>query len=289
MALLAGALFEGRQAGWLVSAVIVDHGLQSASDEVAATVATRARHLGCTDVEVATVTPADAGGPEAAARSARYAALDRAAAARDATVLLGHTRDDQAESVLLGLARGSGTRSLAGMAAHRDRFRRPLLELSRATTTAACSAEEIAVWDDPHNAEPRYARARVRHRVLPVLEAELGPGVAAALARTARLLRDDADALDQWAEQAGHEVAHPDGGLDVGVLAVLPAAVRRRVVRSQLLAAGVPAGDLTADHLFAVDELVTGWSGQQGIDVPGHCRAVRRSGRLTVEPRPVGG
>jgi len=289
MALLSGTLFEGARAGWLVGAVVVDHGLQPGSARVAATVAARARDLGCDRVDVVAVAPGGAGGPEAAARSARYAALEQAAAGSDATVLLGHTLDDQAETVLLGLARGSGTRSLAGMPIRRGTFRRPLIETPRSTTVAACAAEGVEVWDDPHNNDPRFARVRVRNQVLPVLEAELGPGVGDALARTARLARDDADALDDWAARAADLVRSDDGALDVGELAALPAAVRRRVLRTAFVDDGVPANDLTAEHVYAADRLVTSWSGQQGVDLPGRRRVVRRSGRLIVEASVVGG
>lgn len=283
MALAAATVFEGRAAGWLVSAAVVDHGLQEGSVAVAATVVERLGALDC-PAEVLTAHVGTAGGPEAAARDARYAALEDHAAAGDAVVLLGHTRDDQAETVLLGLARGSGTRSLAGMAPRRGRFRRPLLGLGRADTAQACADAGIEVWDDPHNADDRYARVRVRHRVLPVLEAELGPGVTDALARTARSARDDADALDQWAADAYAEAASSadaGGGLDTTVLERLPAAVLRRVLRAAALAAGCPGNDLTAHHLAAVSELVHGWRGQGPIDLPGGRRA-QRAGRVVV-------
>ena len=204
-ALAAATAFEASRAGWTTAAVTVDHGLQPGSDEQAARVAAFLRGLGFDPVEVAAVSVGGPGGPEAAAREARYAALDDAATRLGAAVvLLGHTRDDQAETVLLGLARGSGARSLSGMPerARRGLYRRPLLGLDRSVTRAACAALDLAVWDDPHNADPAYARVRVRREVLPVLERELGPGISAALARTAELLRDDADALDAWADRA---------------------------------------------------------------------------------------
>jgi tRNA(Ile)-lysidine synthase len=210
VALAAATAFEGARAGWSPAGLTIDHGLQPGSAERASRVAALLRLLGLDPVEVVTVTVAGPGGPEAAARRARYASIDEVAGRLSAaTVLLGHTRDDQAETVLLGLARGSGARSLAGMPGVARSaltrgvvYRRPLLGLDRAVTRAACAAEGLDVWDDPHNADPAYARSRVRHRVLPVLERELGPGVPAALARSADLLRDDADALDAWADRA---------------------------------------------------------------------------------------
>ena len=195
-------------------------------------------------------------------------------------VLLAHTRDDQAETVLLGLARGSGGRSLAGMDARSGRYRRPLLALDRATVRAA--VEGLPVWDDPHNDDPAFARVRVRHAALPALEDALGPGVAAALARTAALLRADADALDEWAARAGADVTGPDGSLDVAALAALPLAVRSRVVRAAALAAGAPPSDLRAEHVEAVDALVTGWHGQGPLELPGRVTARRECGRLQI-------
>ncbi|MBA3232819.1 MAG: tRNA lysidine(34) synthetase TilS, partial [Propionibacteriales bacterium] len=180
MALAAATAFEARAAGWLVRALVVDHGLQEDSVAAASAVVKRLEGLGLA-ASSARVEVGATGGPEGAARVARYAALERAAGVGDAVVLLGHTRDDQAEAVLLGLARGSGTRSLSGMAAKRGRYRRPLLGLSRATTRRACEAEALEVWYDPHNDDERYARVRVRRDVLPVIEAALGPGVVEAL------------------------------------------------------------------------------------------------------------
>jgi tRNA(Ile)-lysidine synthase len=197
-------------------------------------------------------------------------------------VLLGHTRDDQAETVLLGLARGSGARSLSGMPPRTGRFRRPLLELGRAVTLAACADQGLTPWDDPHNADPAYARARVRHDVLPIMEAALGPGVAEALARTAGQLRADADALDGWAAEAYAHCLDPDGHLEVAALERLPGAVRTRVLRRAALAAGSPATDLTAGHVDALDRLVQEWHGQGPLDLPANVSATRREGRIVM-------
>jgi tRNA(Ile)-lysidine synthase len=289
LALLAAALFEARRPAHTVLGVTIDHGLQPDSAAHADRVAATMRSLGAlahsVRVEVGT-----AGGPEAAARAARYAALDAQAAECEAdAVLLGHTRDDQAETVLLGLARGSGARSLAGMAPVSGRYRRPLLELSREQTRAACAAEGLTPWADPHNEDPAYARVRVRHTVLFTLEAELGPGVTEALARTARLLRDDADALDELAATAAAAATTAEGALDVATLLAQPAAVRRRVLRRTALEAGSPPTELFAVHVAAMDALLTDWHGQAGADLPGHLRAVRLGGALRVVATPVAG
>nr|WP_294693809.1 tRNA lysidine(34) synthetase TilS [uncultured Friedmanniella sp.] len=262
------------------SAVVVDHALQADSAAVADRAATTLRALGLAAVTVVRVTvPQDNGqGLEAAARTARYTALHAAAAelaggGSRPPVLLGHTRDDQAETVLLGLARGSGTRSLAGMAARSHGLLRPLLGLPRTTTEQACAELGLQPWSDPHNLDPGYTRVRVRRRVLPVLEAELGPGVAAALARTATLARDDADLLDRLAAEA--DPGTPT--LDCDQLAALPAALRGRVLRRWLAAQG--ADEVTAEHIRAVEALVLAWRGQRGADLPGGAVA-RQDGRL---------
>jgi len=282
LALAAALAFTAPRLGLRAGGVTVDHGLQPGSADRARAVAGGLTELGLDPVTGATVTVASADdGLEAAARAARYHALDAAAAESGAVaILLGHTLDDQAETVLLGLARGSGARSLAGMAARRDRYRRPLLAVRRATTRAACAALGLPVWDDPHNADPRFTRARVRHELLPGLEAVLGPGVAEALARTAGQLRDDADLLDTQADGARPALTGPDGGLAAEPLAGLPTAIRTRVLHRAAVAAGCPPGALTAGHVQQLDALVTGWRGQRWVDLPGGVRGFRRDGQV---------
>jgi tRNA(Ile)-lysidine synthase len=197
-------------------------------------------------------------------------------------VLLGHTRDDQAEQVLLGLARGSGARSLSGMPACRGRYVRPLLGVARATTLAACEAAGLTPWVDPHNSDPAYGRVRAR-ALLPILESELGPGAVAALARSADLLREDADTLDDLAAQALSEVSEPGfRGVEARALLVLPKAIRTRVWRLLALKAGCPPGALIASHIDSLDTLVTSWRGQGPIDLPGHVQGSRTDGRVLV-------
>jgi tRNA(Ile)-lysidine synthase len=261
------------------------------SAEVAVQIQQVLQAMGLQPVQVLSVTISESGSLEAAARSSRYAALDTAAnACGAAAVLLGHTRDDQAETVLLGLARGSGARTLSGMPTRRGIYRRPLLTLDRETTGAACAAAGLDPWDDPHNDDRRFSRARVRRDVLPVLETELGPGIAAALARTADLLRDDDEALEEWAGLVAMQTAEPDegDGWDCSVLGHVPAAVRRRVIRTGALAAGVPGGSLRQSQLAAVDALIVAWHGQGPVDLPGGVGVERRCGRLRfVSGRPT--
>jgi len=287
LALLAATVFEARGRRPVVG-VTVDHGLQDGSAEHTSRVVAQMAALGVDETASARVSVvAEGRGPEAAAREARYAVLTELAERSGAkTVLLGHTLDDQAETVLLGLTHGSGARALAGMRPAFAPFRRPLLDVTRAQTEAACRAAGIDFWVDPHNGDLRFTRSRVRHTVLPVLEAELGPGVAAALARTAAQLREDADALDAIAGSAHREALGPGGGLAVEVLSGLPTAVRRRVLRAAAVAAGSPPTEVFRVHVLAMDELVTRWSGQRHVDLPGHRRMVRKDGELHVLSTP---
>jgi tRNA(Ile)-lysidine synthase len=291
LALAAALAFEAPRLGLRGGGVTVDHGLQAGSAEQAQKVVKALTVMGLDPVDSIKVTvpqPSTSGypGPEAAARAARYQALDQVASScRAAAVLLGHTVDDQAETVLLGLARGSGARSLAGMPERNGQYLRPLLGVSRATTRAACTALNLEPWDDPQNADPSYTRVRVRHRLLTVMEKELGPGVTGALARTARQLRADADYLDSVAAAEVERIASSDAGLPVSELAELPEAIRSRVLRNAAIAAGCPAGALSARHVAALDALVTGWRGQRWTDLPGGIRAQRRYGKLLFSSR----
>ncbi|AYY14667.1 tRNA lysidine(34) synthetase TilS [Actinobacteria bacterium YIM 96077] len=288
LALAAALAHQASRAGVRAGGVSVDHGLQEGSADRARAVGAVLVGFGLEPVETIHVrVPAGVGGPEGRARRARYAALESAAARHGASaVLLGHTLDDQAETVLLGLARGSGPRSLAGMAERTGIYHRPLLRLTRDAVRAAVPGD-VKPWEDPHNTDSAYARVRVRKRVLPVLEEELGPGISAALARTADLLRADADALDSSAGSARAAAATTAAGgapaYDVGTLVGLSKAVRWRVLRAAAIDAGCPPTDLTAAHIEAIDMLITGWRGQKGVDLPGAIRARRRGGLLRFD------
>lgn len=286
LALAAATAFEAPRAGLTAGAIVVDHGLQAGSAAVARQAAAQAESLGLAPVLVQRVTVRRGAGPEADARNARYAAL---AAARDqagaAVILLGHTRDDQAETVLLGLGRGSGPAALAGMASVNGFYRRPLLELSRAVTVAFCADSGLQAWEDPQNSDPRFARVRVRRDALPALERALGPGVAAALARSATQLQEDAAALDHLAAEWLDEIVeHAEAGLSLPVagLTANPAALRQRVIR--LAALGEFGISLSRGQTLAVAALVTAWHGQGPVDVPG-VRVERRGNRLYFAAR----
>lgn len=287
LALAAAVAFESHKHGWPATAVIVDHGLQTASDAVARRAADQAEALGLAARVVAvSVAPDHPDGPEAAAREARYAALDAEARRLGVDrVLLAHTRDDQAETVLLGLARGSGAASLAGMAPITGTRVRPLLAVTRATTIAACRAQGLDAWHDPHNVDRRYARVRVRDTVMPMLESEIGPGIADALARTAEQLREDNDAFAEMIDETIEDIVeHAEAGIAVSVpaLAANPAALRHRIIRH--VAASEFGVALSRVQTLEVARLAVDWSGQGPIDLPGFT-ARRHGDRLVLTAR----
>jgi tRNA(Ile)-lysidine synthase len=220
-------------------------------------------------------------GLEASARTARYEALNEIAISENAVaVFLGHTQDDQAETVLLGLARGSGTRSLSGMAAQTGIFVRPFLELTRETTESYCKESDLSFWEDPHNQDLQFARVRVRTQAIPVLEETIGPGISEALARSSHLLRDDADALDHWAQREALTLDLAD--LECAHLEAMPKAIRTRVLRIAIYAQGAPSGSVTAEHVSVIEALITSWSGQGATNLPGGVKVERISGRLSL-------
>jgi tRNA(Ile)-lysidine synthase len=289
LALAAAAAFVAPRLGRPVGLVTVDHGLQPGSARRGADVARWAAGAGFDPVELVTVEVAGhPGGPEAAARAARYRALVETARRHGAAaVLLGHTRDDQAETVLLALARGSGPRGIAGMPVVRDlggvTFLRPLLGIDRDVTRKACAALGLEVWEDPHNADPRFARSRVRADLLPALVRELGPGVVENLARTARLAAADNAALDQLAATAAVAARTGPCSLAVTPLAGLAPAVRTRVLHSWARELGAAPGALSLRHVSALDALITRWRGQGAVYLPGGIRVSRRGGILTAD------
>jgi tRNA(Ile)-lysidine synthase len=278
LALAAAARFVGSSVGL----VTVDHGLQDGSAQRALDVAAWARAAGFDPVEVATVSvDGRPGGPEAAARTARYEALTSVAErVGAAAVLLGHTRDDQAETVLLALARGSGPRGLSGMPAVKGIFLRPLLDVARADTRKACAALGLVPWEDPHNADFSYSRARVRATALPALVDALGPAVVANLARSAEQIAADNSALDELA----CDFLDKSARMTVEALLTLAPAVRTRVLHAWAKRLGAPGGALSHRHVEALDALVTAWRGQGAVHLPGGIRVAREGGTLVRVP-----
>lgn len=282
LALAAALAFERPGSG----ALVVDHALQPGSAEVAARAAEQCRSLGLTAHVLTPAPPGEVGeavgrrrgggGQEARARELRYALLEAAACRYDepagaregsglAVVLLGHTRDDQAETVLLGLVRGSGARALSGMAPVRGRYRRPFLDVPRATVRQACAEAGLTPHEDPHNDDPAFARVAVR-KLLADLDLTEG------LARSAALLREDADALDALAQPTG----------EVAVLTAMHPAVRARSLKAW--AEQQCGRAVTSAHVAALRALVEDWRGQGPVALPGGGQVARVGGRLAFTP-----
>ena len=276
---------EAPQLSVNVIAVTVNHQLQDGADAQAENVSAQCKALGYDEVIIKVVTVTKESGIEAGARDARYAALDQVAIEKDAKLIfLGHTLDDQAETVLLGLARGSGTRSLSGMAVKKGIYVRPLLSLTRFLTEQVCKENNLHSWNDPQNKSLEFTRVKVRELVLPVMEENLGPGISKALARSASIFRDDADALDEITDRECGSLNL--GDLDCCHLERMPRAIRSRILRRAIYAAGAPSGAISAEHLAFVEALVTAWSGQGEVSLPGGVKVSRISGRLSLSARP---
>jgi len=272
VALAWAAGIELPKQGFSVGAVVVDHRLQPDSAETAERAAQQASTLGLSPVVIKTVNASGPGGPEDAARKARYQAFSEAIHETGATgVLLAHTEDDQAETVLLGLARGSGPGSLKGMTPSDGVLHRPLLGISRKVLRQALQDAGLEWWEDPHNSDQRYARVRVRNDVMPVLEDALGPGISSSLARTAELFREDAEALELLAAQVvGQVVVHHSpthSSLNVRDVVAQHPAVLGRVLRTMILVVG--GGSPSYVQTKAMIALVTAWKGQSSVSLPG--------------------
>ena len=280
-ALAAALLLECKSKSIKVIALIIDHGLQKNSADVTHETKRTLTKIGYENIEIRRVTVEITDGLEASARRARYQALSDVANSHNAVaIFLGHTKDDQAETVLLGLSRGSGSRSLSGMAARVDRYRRPLLAITRAQTEAACEEAGIKFWQDPHNQSMEFTRVRVREVVLPTMEKEIGPGISDALARSAKLLRDDADALDSLSDEIFSKLE--PASLDISKLESQPRAIRTRILRRAIYLAGAPQGSLSAEHIEPIEALIAAWKGQGAISLPGGVTVARISGRLSL-------
>ena len=257
-------------------AITIDHQLQVNSHLQAKKVSDQLKEIGYGEVITKKVVVALDSGLENGARDARYASIAESVEETKAVkVFLGHTFNDQAETVLLGLARGSGTRSLSGMAAENGIYLRPLLAILRDETEAACKEWSLDFWNDPHNLNTEFTRVKVRREVIPYLEEHLDPGISKALVRTAALLRDDGDALDLWAQAEATD-------LDCERLATLPKAIRTRIIRQAAFAAGATPGKLTFEQVGAIDALICAWKGQGEVSLAGGVKVERISGRLSL-------
>ncbi|MGO1228334.1 MAG: tRNA lysidine(34) synthetase TilS [Brachybacterium sp.] len=309
LALLATTVWVGSRMGLETEAAIVDHGLQEGSAEVAERALIQAQQLGAEGQVLRVQVDADApGGIENAARTARHDALESAREERGALALLmAHTLDDQAEQVLMGIARGAGPRALAGIPRTRGALLRPFLgtgrdertALRRSDTEEICRLHDLQWWEDPMNADPTLLRSRVRHQALPLLREILGEQLDENLARSADLVRPDVDHLDREA-QALLPSLRRDGGelredgdlllLDVHALAAAPAPLRTRVLRDATRSAdrakpqggstGGSSKSLLRRQVLAIDALVVSWHGQAAVPVPGRIEVARRDGLL---------
>jgi tRNA(Ile)-lysidine synthase len=267
LALAWAAAFVAPKHGFTLEAVIVDHGLQHDSADVALEAQKTLTQMGVP----ATIIPVSvdgSGNVEDKARTARYDALDTHRLTTGAAcVLLGHTLDDQAETVVLGLTRGSGPASIRGMAPYNPPWLRPFLGITRTTTEACITDAGYSYWLDPHNTDRRFVRPRIRHDILPALEDILGPGIPDALANTATLVADDDDYLNALADHHLSHITTTPGVLPVDDLAGLPSPIRRRVLRRWVRdIAGV---SMTLAQTRMVDALVVAWRGQGAVDIPG--------------------
>ena len=284
LALAAACEFEAKKLGLKIAAAVIDHSLQNNSDKVAAQTAKTLTALGFEVVVVKKIAVGKAGGPEAAARTARYTALETLRqTTKSHFIVLGHTSSDQAETVLLGLVRGSGSKSLSGMSEKTGFLLRPLLGIERATTEAFCKDSGIKYWSDPQNQDKKFLRVMIRKHVLPFLEKQLGGSVAASLVRTSDQLREDNTYLESQADKSFKKYAKVSGsgiGFDAKALEKLPAAILNRVIKKALDSFG---SESSRTHVLAVSDLVLSWHGQKPLALPG-VRVVRKGNTISFEP-----
>jgi tRNA(Ile)-lysidine synthase len=284
LALAAACEFEAKKLGLKIAAAVIDHSLQNNSDKVAAQTAKTLAALGFEEVVVKKIAVGKAGGPEAAARTARYTALETLRQkTKSHFIVLGHTSSDQAETVLLGLVRGSGSKSLSGMSAKTGLLLRPLLGIERSTTEAFCKDSGIKYWSDPQNKDKKFLRVMIRKHVLPFLEKQLGGSVAASLVRTSDQLREDNTYLEAQADKSFKKYAKVAGsgiGFDAKALEKLPAAILNRVIKKALDSFG---SESSRTHVLAVSDLVLSWHGQKPLALPG-VRVVRKGNTISFEP-----
>jgi tRNA(Ile)-lysidine synthase len=280
LALAWAAAFVAPQHGFTLEAVVVDHGLQDDSAEVATQAQSTLAQMGIASTTIR-VSVDGSGNVEDNARTARYNALlqhqkDSGAVA----VMLGHTLDDQAETVLLGLTRGSGPASIRGMAAYTDPWLRPFLGIPRDTTVGCVSDAGYSFWIDPHNTDRRFIRPRIRHDLLPAIEDILGPGIPGALANTAALIAEDDDYLTSVAGEHLAALSTTPGRLPASPLAELASPIRRRVLRAWVR--DTAGASMTLPQTEMVDALVVAWKGQGPVDIPG-AKLSRQEGFLLIK------
>ena len=283
MALASATLFESKKLQLQIATVTIDHGLQKASAKVTEQTLEKLQKIGITETWSKKVKVGTKGGPEAAARAARYEALESIRVeSKSDFIVLGHTANDQAETVLLGLTRGSGSKSLSGMSVRSERLLRPLLSIERKTTEQFCKDEKISPWQDPQNRDLKFLRVRIRKVVLPFLEKQLGNGIFGNLLRTSSQLQEDDQYLSLVAAKAFKKVAKAGSNslsLSQPDLVKLPDAIRNRVIKSAIDYFEVESSRV---HVLAVVDLVLNWHGQKPLTLPG-VRVERKGKTITLK------
>jgi len=263
-----------KRIGLNLIAVIIDHQLIKESTQVAQDAKKKCEDFGIEKVVIKQIeVKDDKDGLEAAARKARYEAFEELVNEFNAkAVLLAHTQDDQAETMLMRLTRGSGAKSLSAMKEVSGKYLRPFLHIRKQVLVDALEKENISYWQDPANTNYKFLRAKVRHELMPKLIEVLGDSAIDSLDRTSGLLKEDNEALESIALESYEKL---NKELKVQELEKLPTAIRKRVIKIAALNSGVTPGPFSFEHIEAIDALVTNWRGQGNVDLPGFIQASR--------------
>ena len=263
-----------KRIGLNLIAVIIDHQLIKESSQVAQDAKKKCKDFGIEKVVIKQIeVKDDKDGLEAAARKARYEAFEELVNEFNAkAVLLAHTQDDQAETMLMRLTRGSGAKSLSAMKEVSGKYLRPFLHIRKQVLVDALEKENISYWQDPANTNYKFLRAKVRHELMPKLIEVLGDSAIDSLDRTSGLLKEDNEALESIALESYEKL---NKELKVQELEKLPTAIRKRVIKIAALNSGVTPGPFSFEHIEAIDALVTNWRGQGNVDLPGFIQASR--------------
>ena len=273
----------GKRLELKVGAIIVDHQLFPESNDVALNAKKQCEDLGIQEVIIKKVNVEhNHEGLEAAARIARYEAFENVLHETNAqAILLAHTQDDQAETVLMRLTRGSGAKSLSGMAQVSGKYLRPFLHLRKKLVHDSLDLIGLKAWQDPANTDHQFLRVKVRHELMPKIVEVLGESAISSLDKTSQLLRLDNQALEELAQQFFESQKDvKTNGLEISELEKLPEAIRTRVLRIFAIASGVHPGPFSFEHIEAIDALVKNWHGQGNVDLPGFIQATRVDGSL---------
>lgn len=280
LALLLGltTLYKGDKAR-LVHVVTVDHGLQPVTAQVSERVAALAESYGFHSHVERIVVDMNRNSLEDAARDARYEAFRKNIEEYNlGAFLIAHTKNDQAEQVLLGLLRGSGTKSVSGMPNSRDVFIRPLLtSVSRGETKKVCVENNVEFWSDPENDSDDYSRVVIR-KLLHEISTKTGQDLIDPLVRTASIAKDDNDALEFYADNLYQSAQTADWSVDV--LMTAPKAVRSRVLKKKILSLHVPSENVTWEILQRVESLLSDWRGQGEVTLACGHSVSRKNNRI---------